>query len=100
MLPAGTMIPEKVDPMMDCGTEVVGWMCNGVHPTRVGEEVGRKICFTDHNNELLNYVYTLVTNCGEYFVYKLPKTPACPLRYCAEQKGNNKVFHLSNSPKI
>ena len=84
MHPAGTKIPEEVVPRYKCGTNVPGWM-NGQHPTAFGEEFERKICFTyDSNTSCLWSRNIKVTNCGAYYVYKLPSTGRCDRRYCAE----------------
>ena len=81
-----------IRPIEMCGTNAPGWMDAefGVHPTIVGEEVMRKICFNYGDVSCMFYIHIPVTNCGEYYVYKFPKTPYpyCTLRYCAEQKGN------------
>ena len=82
MPPAGTMIPEKVVPTGMCGTHAPGWM-NGVHPTTLGEEVEREICFNWSGNNCSNSKNIKVTNCGDYYVYKLVSSGACSLRYCA-----------------
>ena len=81
--PAGTKIPEEVVPMYKCGTHVTGWM-NGQHPTVIGEEVKRKICFNWNGNSCLFSRNIKVTNCGAYYVYKLPKPDYYSMGYCAE----------------
>ena len=96
MLPAGTMIPEEVVDQERCGTDAAGWMSHLKHPKILGEEVVREICFRWESNgcEFNNYIN--VTNCGDYYVYKLPTTPdppSCSLRYCAEHKGNFSLFY-------
>ena len=82
MPPAGTMIPEKVVPTGMCGTHAPGWM-NGVHPRKLGEEVERQICFNWGGNDCSWSKNIKVTNCGDYYVYKLVSTPVCAMRYCA-----------------
>ena len=82
MHPAGTKIPEKSVPTRKCGTFATGWM-NGKHPTTFGEEVERKICFNWGSATCYSTRNIKVTNCGAYYVYKLPKT-ITNMRYCAE----------------
>ena len=96
MPPAGTMIPEGVVPSSFCGTHGTGWM-NGVHPTTLGEQVVRQICFYYSNDYCQRSRNTDVTNCGEYYVYKLQAAPTCDLGYCAE--GGN-FFCLNVGFKI
>ena len=61
MAPAGTKIPEKYV-HWKCGSHRSGWM-NGQHPTEIGAEVQRKVCFNYHCH-WSNMIK--VTNCGEY----------------------------------
>ena len=82
MPPAGTMIPEEVVPMSKCGSHMTGWM-NGVHPTDLGENVWRQICFHWSSHTCYRSTNIEVTNCGDYYVYKLPKRSHCSYRYCA-----------------
>ena len=87
MQPAGTKIPEGVVPSLKCGTSATGWM-NGQHPTAIGEEVERKICFNWSGlinvSNCLDSKHIKVTNCGAYYVYKLPKPDYYSMGYCAE----------------
>ena len=87
MAPAGTKIPEKYVHLGKCGSYRSGWM-NGQHPTEIGAEVQRKVCFNYHCH-LSNMIK--VTNCGEYYVYKFPerslgmiRASKVGARYCAE----------------
>ena len=86
MAPAGTKIPEKYV-HWKCGSYRSGWM-NGQHPTEIGAEVQRKVCFNYHCH-WSNMIK--VTNCGEYYVYKFPerslgmiRASKVGARYCAE----------------
>ena len=81
--PAGTMIPEEVVPINMCGTSATGWM-NGAHPTTLGEDVERQICFNWNSDSCMWYENIDITNCGAYFVYKLQSITTCNLRYCAD----------------
>ena len=87
MAPAGTKIPEKFVSWGKCGSYRSGWM-NGEHPTKIGAEVERKVCF-DKICYWSNMIK--VTNCGEYYVYKFPerslgmiRASKVGARYCAE----------------
>ena len=87
MQPAGTKIPEGVVPSRKCGTLAPGWM-NGQHPTEIGEEVEREICFNwsgiFNASNCIDSKHIKVTNCGAYYVYKLPKPDYYSMGYCAE----------------
>ena len=80
--PAGTMIPEEVVPINMCGTSATGWM-NGAHPTTLGDEVERQVCYNWNSNSCNWYNNINVTNCGAYYTYKLVSPSYCDLRYCA-----------------
>ena len=83
MTPAGTKIPEVAPPKWHCGTVATGWL-NGAHPDGLGQTVSREVCF-NWNGDKCNWKATIkVTNCGGFYVYELPRTPNCNLRYCAE----------------
>ena len=88
MPPAGTMIPEEVVSQYRCGSNMVGWM-EGVHPKILGENVVKKVCF-HWSSKYCQYSTNIdVTNCGEYYVYKLPNVPQyCNYRYCSTFEGN------------
>jgi hypothetical protein len=40
------------------------------------------VCFESSVGNCEYQVNITVTNCDEYFVYMLPDTPTCMLRYC------------------
>ena len=81
---AGTMMPTSPVPIRFCGTHAPGWM-NGEHPSKNAGAVSRKVCFHWDKNVCWSEIHITVRNCGSFYVYKLPRTPACDLRYC----GNN-----------
>ena len=64
-----------------CGTYVVGWL-NGKHPTVEEGEVVKEVCF--HWGRYCCYwkKSIKVINCGNFYIYKLEKTPRCNLRFC------------------
>ncbi|RMX49292.1 hypothetical protein pdam_00011234 [Pocillopora damicornis] len=81
---AGTQMPTKCVPKLQCGTHAPGWL-SGAHPT-VGEgAVQRKVCFHWSSGCCQWSSNILVRNCGGFFVYELDRPPACSLRYCGEK---------------
>ena len=52
------------------------------HPQEQGASKDVTICFTDYIG-CLDVQQIRVTNCGDFYVYFLPETPQCFLRYCA-----------------
>ena len=72
---------------------------NGVHPTTLGEQVVRKICFYYSGNYCKRSKNIDVTNCGDYYVYKLQAAPICDLGYCADGWIGN-LFCLNVGFKI
>ena len=83
MTPAGTKIPEVAPPVLQCGTAATGWL-NGAHPDGLGQTVSREVCFNWNGDKCFEKTTIKVTNCGGFYVYELPRTPLCTLRYCAE----------------
>ena len=77
----GTMMPTLAVPVRHCGTHVPGWM-NGKHPTKNEGAVSRKVCLHWSNIVCRWNIHITVRNCGSFYVYKLPRTPTCALRYC------------------
>ena len=67
-----------------CGTQATGWL-DGSHPKLTGQTKDAKFCFTWNGNNCNWSALGKVTNCGKFFVYKLPEAPVSGyLRYCAE----------------
>ena len=89
---AGTMMPTSPVPIRYCGTHAPGWM-NGKHPSKNEGAVSRKVCFHWSNNVCLWNIQITVRNCGSFYVYKLPRTPNCSLRYCGTS-GQCKFFSV------
>lgn len=92
---AGNSMPTSCVPKNRCGTHAPGWLTGG-HPTEEQGVVSRKVCFHWSSNCCLWSVNIKVRNCGEYYVYQLPKTPVCNLRYCAEKTGKCNYMMLYN----
>ena len=79
----GGRMPECCPPTNRCGTAATGWL-NGDHPSTVGEEVERKVCF--HFSDCCEEpsATVKVVNCGSYFVYHLPDSRWHPGGYCGD----------------
>ena len=78
---AGTKMPTTRVPAYRCGTDWSGWL-DGAHPTVEDGVVKKTVCFSDRSTGCKYPKYISVRNCGSYFIYKLPKPPGCPSRYC------------------
>lgn len=85
---AGNSMPTSCVPKNRCGTHAPGWLTGG-HPTEEQGVVSRKVCFHWNSNCCQWSANIKVRNCGEYYVYQLPKTPVCNLRYCSEKTGKS-----------
>ena len=81
MGPAGTQMPESIIEPNHCGTLASGWL-NGNHPTDIGVVVDGTVCFNYGGNSCWGSSDILIMKCETYFLYFLPSTPNCPLRYC------------------
>ena len=76
-----TRMPTTCPHTNRCDACSTGWL-NGVHPTTADGKVARQVCFNWSSNCCLWNINIEVRNCGSYFVYNLPLTPVCTLRYC------------------
>ena len=85
--PAGNKMPDKPPSLsgFKCGTTTTGYLSGG-HPTKAGQVVSRKVCFSYSGQKCRWTTNVKVTHCGAFFVYQLPYAPVCNLRYCAETK--------------
>ncbi|XP_066275529.1 uncharacterized protein [Branchiostoma lanceolatum] len=85
MGPAGTHMPtQRPATTHVCGTHAPMWI-NGAHPTVADGEVSRQACAYWESNPCLWQATIQVKACrAGYYVYKLPKAPACSLVYCGE----------------
>ena len=81
---AGNAMPTSCVPIHRCGTHAPGWL-SGDHPSEDQGVVTRKVCFHWSGDCCRWSVNIKVRSCGEYYVYQLPKTPVCNLRYCAKK---------------
>ena len=84
-----------------CGASGVGWV-NGNHPTAAEEVVTRPVCFS-HGGTCCNWMGEIkVINCSGFYVYELPRTPTCSVRYCGTKVGKTNdvrlLAYFSQSP--
>ena len=79
--PAGTSIANSIVPVNHCGTDAPGWL-NGTHPVTLGETVTRQVCFHWSNDPCKWNADVQIKRCDGFFVYQLPDTPTCDLKYC------------------
>ena len=80
--PAGTKLagtPTK--DLYYCGTAGSRHV-EGSLPTKLGETVSSKACFSRNRNDCEKPQDVKIRNCGQYFLYYLPETPACWQGYC------------------
>ncbi|XP_078354042.1 uncharacterized protein LOC144638689 isoform X1 [Oculina patagonica] len=83
---SGDQIPEACVPMRRCGTHAPGWL-DGQHPSVKEGEVIRQVCYHWSSN-CCNWKNNIaIRNCGDFYVYKLEKPPACSLRYCGNKQA-------------
>ena len=75
-------IPESCVEKYRCGTHAPGWL-KGKHPTVAEGVVTRQVCYNWGDNCCHWSNDIQIRNCGEFYVYNLPKAPACQLRYCS-----------------
>lgn len=81
---AGTQMPESAPPTNVAGTHAPGWL-NGAHPNTNDGVVSRQVCFHWSGNTCQWHAYIEVVACGGgYYLYNLPATPVCSLRYAGQ----------------
>ena len=80
-MPAGITIPEEPVESFHCNTIAPGWL-NGNHPAP-GNTVDGTVCFNLFSNQCHYQTQIQIKHCNNYFLYYLPDTPSCNLRYCA-----------------
>lgn len=83
MLPAGTKIASTCIPSQRCNTVVTGWL-KTAHPKSTDGIDSGEICFRWQSNCCQWSQNIYVRNCGRFYVYKLPHTIGCPMRYCGQ----------------
>ena len=85
-------MPDQCVPDYYCGTHAPGWL-SGAHPAAADGAVQRKVCFNWVGDCCKWSIDIRVRNCGGFYVYELPPTQFCNLRYCGA-KGPGKVIML------
>jgi len=78
---AGIQMPTFVPAESTCGTDAPGWLSTP-YPTAQGQVVNGTVCFNWSGNNCNWSSAVQVAHCGGYFVFYLPLTPVCNLRYC------------------
>ena len=82
---AGTQMPTTAPPIYSCGTDAPGWL-NGAYPEIDDGAVSRQVCFAWLFAEQCKWSTNVqIRKCDvepPYYVFKLPNTPQCNLRYC------------------
>ena len=89
--PAGTQLADSIVPHSHCGTSATGWL-NGTHPTNLGENVIRNVCFSyvDSPSLEINYCWknidVEIRKCEGFFLYKFKEVPGsqCNSKYCGQ----------------
>jgi len=85
---AGHMMPESppAGRKYFCGTQAPGYI-QGRHPRMIGELKRVIVCFDGMRRRCQWKTQIDIVKCNENkYSYKLPTTPACPLRYCGASK--------------
>ncbi|MDC0740351.1 DUF4215 domain-containing protein [Polyangium mundeleinium] len=78
---AGVQMPTFPPPEYACGTDAPGWV-QGSYPLNQGEVVNATVCFNWSGNTCEWSSSIQIAHCGGYYVFYLPLTPVCTLRYC------------------
>jgi cysteine-rich repeat protein len=78
---AGIKMPTTCPSKYSCGTDAPGWM-QGNYPNQNEGIVNRTVCY-HWDSSCCKWSNTIqVRNCGLFYVFKLPDTPNCSLKYC------------------
>ena len=64
-----------------CGTNSPGWL-DGPHPAIEDGQVPARVCFEWNGQDCRWETEISIVNCEDHFIYYLPDTPECTLRYC------------------
>jgi len=82
---AGSILAQDSSKKGSCGTNVNGWSPNVFTGVAIGATENLALCFgatNDARGTCFAKASGEVTNCGTFFVYKLPEAPGCNMRYC------------------
>ena len=69
----------------ECNTNIGGWVSGGDHPTTPHTTVTQEVIFNRSGWTFTTRNHNIsITNCDGFFVYYLPGTTGCMLRYCTQ----------------
>lgn len=86
---AGTRMPSFQVNIGSCSSENPGWVRGG-HPLGLNTSTTAEVCFDVHRNQGCGAsVEIRITDCGGYFVYRLPRIVNCSKVYCGENGGEH-----------
>ena len=75
------MMATRCIPRNRCNSQMSGWI-SGSNPRVAYEKVTTTACMHS-SSSCCNYAFTVeIRNCSGFYVYKLPPTSTCSLRYC------------------
>jgi len=78
----GRIIPTSSPGTYRCGTHATGWL-NGSYPGN-GSTVTRQVCYHWSSSTCWWSNNIEISNCGNYYVFRLYDPPQCSLRYCTQ----------------
>ena len=87
---AGTKMATKkeVTKYHICGTDAPGCLDTDEHPKLAeGQSQEQKVCFYWRHGQCHWYSTVTIQRCDGFYIYMLPNTPDCWLKYCGA--GNN-----------
>lgn len=76
-----SIIPNAIVASSSCGTDATGYLTTD-HPITLFQQVSGTVCYNWSGNSCNWANQISITKCNGYYVYQLPNTPACSLRYC------------------
>jgi hypothetical protein len=76
-----SIIPNSIVTPNSCGTNATGYLTTD-HPITLFQQVSGTVCYNWSGNACNWSNQISITKCNGYFVYQLPNTPVCNLRYC------------------
>ena len=76
-----SIIPNAIVASSSCGTDATGYLTTD-HPITLFQQVSGTVCYNWSGNACSWTNQISITKCNGYYVYQLPNTPACSLRYC------------------
>lgn len=93
---AGIMMATRCIPRNRCNSQMSGWI-SGSNPRVAYEKVTTTACMHS-SSSCCNYAFTVeIRNCSGFYVYKLPPTSTCSLRYCGVNSENDACLATAGS---